>query len=51
MSDAPNPRDTWNNFWRSDVPFLERCRLAAKNQLIKARRRSNCCGNHGEPGC
>jgi hypothetical protein len=51
MSDLPSPSASWRNFWESDLPMLQRLRIAAKNNLIKARTRSNCCGNHGEPGC
>ena len=39
------------NFWTSDLPMVERVRKAAENNAIKARKRQNCCGNHGEPGC
>jgi len=31
--------------------MAKRIRIAMKNNLIKARTRKNCCGNHGEPGC
>lgn len=38
--------------WRnSDLPFAEKMFLAIKNNAIKAKNRSDCCGNHGEPGC
>lgn len=47
----PSFRESMRNFWRSDVPFPERVRLAIKNNAIKARTGQNCCGNHGEPGC
>ena len=51
MSDRPSFGSSMRNFWRSDVPFLERCATAIRNNAIKARKRQNCCGNHGEPGC
>lgn len=47
----PSFRASMRNFWRSDRPFAERVRLAMRNNAIKARTRSDCCGNHGEPGC
>ncbi len=38
--------------WRSyDGSTLEKLRLYARNNWIKIRTRSGCCGNHGEPGC
>jgi len=48
---GPSPRDFFNNFKEYDAPLVEKLRLAAKNTLIKRRRNSACCGNHGEPGC
>lgn len=48
---TPSFRQSLRNFWESDLPFLERCRVAVENNAIKARKRQNCCGNHGEPGC
>ena len=38
--------------WREyDAPFATKLRLAAKNYALRFARRSNCCGNDGEPGC
>jgi len=38
--------------WRTyDAPFSEKLRLSMRNNAIKARTASSCCGNHGEPGC
>ena len=38
--------------WRTyDAPFATKLRLALSNNLIKIRKRQNCCGNYGEPGC
>ncbi len=51
MADRPNPGDTWANWRDSDLPLLERMRVAARNNLIKLRTRSSCCGHPGEPGC
>ena len=47
----PNPRDYFNNFSNSDLPLLEKLRLVAKNNAIKIKNGTSCCGNHGEPGC
>ncbi len=47
----PNPYGFFNNFAASDLPLHEKLRVAAKNAAIKAKNRSSCCGNHGEPGC
>lgn len=51
MANKPHPRHVVNNWRDSELPFAEKVRLTIKNQLIKASRASNCCGNHGEPGC
>ncbi|MDQ4057968.1 MAG: hypothetical protein M3124_02470 [Actinomycetota bacterium] len=48
---GPSPKDFFNNFKEYDALLTEKLRLAAKNTLIKRRRNSACCGNHGEPGC
>lgn len=38
--------------WREyDAPFATKLRLALKNYGRRFVRRSNCCGNDGEPGC
>jgi hypothetical protein len=47
----PSPWHFSNNWRNSDLPFLEKVAVAAKNNAIKIRNRSDCCGNHGEPGC
>lgn len=51
MADGPSMRDSLNNWRNWDGPFSEKVRLTLRNNLLKARRRSDCCGNHGEPGC
>ena len=47
----PSIRDFFANFDTYDAPFAEKVRLALRNTALKARRRSDCCGNHGQPGC
>lgn len=47
----PSLRDAFNNFHTYDAPLGERLRLLVRNNLTKVRTRSNCCGNHGQPGC
>ena len=51
MSHRPHPRHVVGNWKRSNLPFLEKLAMAAKNNAIKLKNRSDCCGNHGEPGC
>jgi hypothetical protein len=41
----------FSNWSSSDLPILEKLRVAARNNAIKVKNRSDCCGNHGEPGC
>lgn len=52
-SPAPKPSlgavvSNWNSY---NAPFATKLRLALSNNLTKVRKRQNCCGNHGQPGC
>jgi len=47
----PSMRDVFTNWRTYDASIATKLRLTAKNQSIKLRTASNCCGNHGEPGC
>jgi hypothetical protein len=47
----PNLRDLFTNWMHSDLPSREKLRMAVRNNLIKLRTGSNCCGHPGEPGC
>jgi hypothetical protein len=47
----PSVRDFLANFDTYDAPFAEKVRLAMRNTMSKVRNRSDCCGNHGQPGC
>jgi len=53
MSTNPRPsfRAAFSNWRAYDAPFATRLRMALRNNWTKARRRSDCCGNEGEPGC
>ena len=44
-------KTSWENFREYDAPFATKLRMAVSNNLVKARTRSDCCGNHGQPGC
>ena len=44
-------RQSWENFRAYDAPFATKVRMVLSNNLKKARTRSSCCGNHGQPGC
>ena len=46
-----DPLDGMRNWRDSDLSLFEKTRLTIKNNAIKARNRSSCCGNYGEPGC
>jgi hypothetical protein len=45
-----NPQKTWANL-RQPMPLGRKLRLFFRNNWIKIRTGSACCGNHGEPGC
>lgn len=47
----PSVRAFFANFDTYEATLAEKVRLALRNNMIKVRRGSNCCGNHGEPGC
>ena len=55
MRKLRNIIDRFFNFarvWRAyDAPFHTKLRLYARNNWIKLRTFSMCCGNHGQPGC
>lgn len=36
---------------RQPMPLKQKLYLVFRNNWIKIRTRSSCCGNHGEPGC
>lgn len=42
------PIQNWRDY---DAPLKTKLRLYARNNWIKVRTLSSCCGNHGEPGC
>jgi hypothetical protein len=48
---GPSPRDLFRNFSAYDARVHEKIRLALSNTWKKVRTRSECCGNHGQPGC
>jgi len=48
--DKPDPQDFLKNL-RRPMPLRQKLRLIARNNWIKIRIRSDCCGNYGEPGC
>jgi hypothetical protein len=47
----PSIRTSLRNFREYDAPLSTKLRLLVRNNLIKARTRQSCCGNHGQPGC
>jgi hypothetical protein len=46
-----SPRALFANWAGYDASFAAKLRMAAANTLIKLRKRQECCGNYGEPGC
>ena len=47
----PSLRAAFANWRKPDWSWRDKLRLALANNLLKLRRRSNCCGHLGEPGC
>jgi len=46
----PSPRDFISNL-SIRLPWRKKIRLLLKNNLLKLKKRQNCCGHPGEPGC
>lgn len=49
--DGPSIGAFISNWTTFEGPARTKLRLALKNYGLRFARRSNCCGNHGEPGC
>ena len=47
---SPSPTEALENL-RKPKPLSRKIKLIARNNLIKLRTQSECCGNYGEPGC
>jgi hypothetical protein len=47
----PSVRVAITNWHDYDAPFLVKLKLLLRNNWIKIKNRSSCCGNLGEPGC
>ena len=48
---SPSLRAFAANFRTYDAPLGEKLRLSWANTRKKVKTHSNCCGNHGQPGC
>lgn len=46
-----SPRHVFDNLKNYEGSLASKMRLLVKNQMIKARTGSTCCGHPGEPGC
>ncbi len=47
----PSLKAAFANWHTFDAPFGTKLRMVATNNLAKVRKRQDCCGNHGQPGC
>jgi hypothetical protein len=47
----PNLKSFFRNFGTYDAPLPTKIALAIRNNWIKLRTGSECCGHPGEPGC
>jgi hypothetical protein len=47
----PSVRVAITNWHDYEAPFMVKLKLLLRNNWIKIKNRSSCCGNHGEPGC
>ncbi len=49
--ERPSLRAAFANWKIPDRSWREKLRMTFSNTALKLRNRSNCCGNHGQPGC
>jgi hypothetical protein len=49
--EIPSLKAVFSNFRAYDAPFSTKLGLFFRNNFTKIRNRTNCCGNHGQPGC
>jgi hypothetical protein len=47
----PSLKAVFSNFVTYDAPLTTKIGLFVRNNWLKIQTRSNCCGNHGQPGC
>jgi hypothetical protein len=47
---GPSPSEGLENL-RKPMPLDRKIKLIFRNNWIKLRTQSECCGNYGEPGC
>jgi len=47
----PSLRALFTNWRESPLPFHKKLAVALRNNWIKLRTHSECCGHDGEPGC
>jgi hypothetical protein len=47
----PSVRVAITNWHDYEAPFMVKLKLLLRNNWIKIKNRSSCCGHHGEPGC
>lgn len=47
----PRPGNVISNWNSYEASFGTKLRLALRNAWIRVYRRSDCCGNDGQPGC
>ncbi len=50
MGNRPSITSFFTNL-QAPMPLERKVHLLLRNNWIKVRRRSNCCGHPGEPGC
>jgi hypothetical protein len=49
--DRPSFGALISNWTTYDAPAHRKLALAMRNMGLRFVKRSNCCGNHGQPGC
>jgi hypothetical protein len=54
MCKPPEPQPSLSVVWanlRQPMPISRKLRLIAQNYAIRFRKRQDCCGHPGQPGC
>ena len=49
--DSMSSLKSFFNNMRAPMPWPKKIALAFRNNFIKLRKRQDCCGHYGEPGC
>jgi len=47
----PSLKSVFSNWKSNRASFFSKVKMAVRNNLIKIKKKDNCCGHYGEVGC